>query len=284
MSRKILITLCAFVCFFNGTLAQQSRLDFLLDEFENHPEHILVTAHRAAHQKYPENSLAALKEAIRLQVDIVEIDVRKTKDHQLVILHDETIDRVTNGKGELKDLTLKEVKKYNLLFNGKSTDQKILTFDEALDVLKGEVLINIDFKAGKDAISEAYRTIKKKGMEKQALFYVYNHYELLAKLNNLDPNIIVWPRAYSKDDVEKILTYPNIQLIQIDFSFYEDKWTKEVIQKGIRLSGNALGKYDHLEEENGTGFNKITKKHINIIETDFPEELLLYLKKKNLHL
>jgi glycerophosphoryl diester phosphodiesterase len=243
-----------------------------------------VTAHRAAHQKYPENSLAAIKEAILMDVDFVELDVRETKDHALVLIHDDSIDRITNGKGLVKDLTLKEIQEKKLLFKGKLTDQRIITFSEALDVLKDKALINIDFKAGYgEALVRAYQLIKKKGMERQSFIYIYDHYELISKLQKNNSQMNIWPRAYSKADIDKILVFSNIKLIQIDFSFYEDKWAKSLIKRGIRISGNALGEYDNMQRENGTGYDQLIRKHINIIETDYPEELLIYLKSKGLH-
>jgi|WetSurMetagenome_2_1015567.scaffolds.fasta_scaffold130777_2 glycerophosphoryl diester phosphodiesterase len=285
MIRNTIIILFCLLLIANSSFAQQSRVKELNDIFTNRPAYIMVTAHRAAHQKYPENSLNAIKEAIRLQTDIIEIDVRETKDQNLVIVHDESIDRITNGKGKVKDLTLKELKEKNLLFEGKVTDQKILTFRKALREMKGKVIINLDFKAdSKKSLAEASRLIKKEGMEDQILLYIYNKYDLIPVIKKLDPKIIIMPRAYSKSDIDKILTFPNIKVIQIDFSFYNDEWAKEVIQKGIRLSGNALGNYDEMQQKDGTGYDELTMKYINIMETDFPEELLLYLRKRGLHL
>ena len=285
MRKKNFITLLVALFFVNGLFAQQPRIRTILDEYENHPEHILVTAHRAAHKNCPENSLASLKEAIRLGADIVEIDLRETKDHQLVILHDESIDRVTNGKGLVREMTLKELKGKRLLYKGAVTDQEILTFSEALDVLKGEMLINLDYKAGGNrALRKAYKLIKEKGMENQILFYIYANYDLIPKLRRINPKVKIMPRAYSTEDVKKILAIPGIDIIQIDFSFYDDEWTKDVIEKGIRISGNSVEKYDNMQIENGTGYDELTKMNINIIETDEPEELLNYLKKKGFHL
>src|SRR5215218_7165785 len=59
---------------------------------------VLVAAHRAAHAKYPENSIDAIREAVRLNVDIIEIDVKVSKDGVPFLMHDRTMDRTTNGK------------------------------------------------------------------------------------------------------------------------------------------------------------------------------------------
>ena len=70
-----------------------------------------LCAHRGANETHPENTLAAFKEAIRLGAHMIEFDVRMTKDKKLVIMHDKTVDRTTNGSGAVSDLTLNEIKK-----------------------------------------------------------------------------------------------------------------------------------------------------------------------------
>src|SRR5580658_7077215 len=73
-----------------------------------HP--IAVIAHRAGRNGTPENTLSAIRNAIELGVDYVELDIRATKDGQLVIMHDGTVDRTTNGKGAVKDLDLDTIR------------------------------------------------------------------------------------------------------------------------------------------------------------------------------
>ena len=75
---------------------------------------VLVAAHRGAHLGNFENSIASTKEAIRLGVDIVEVDVRTTKDGHLVLMHDASIDRTTTGKGKVEEMTLLEIRRYRL--------------------------------------------------------------------------------------------------------------------------------------------------------------------------
>ncbi|MDT7828799.1 glycerophosphodiester phosphodiesterase family protein [Pricia sp. S334] len=85
-------------------IGQELKLDSLLADFYDRPEIIMVAAHRAAHQRHPENSLAAVQESIRLGIDIIEIDLRMSKDGKFVLMHDSTVDRTTNGTGSVSDL------------------------------------------------------------------------------------------------------------------------------------------------------------------------------------
>ncbi|RIM76687.1 glycerophosphodiester phosphodiesterase [Staphylococcus arlettae] len=73
----------------------------------------LVIAHRGLAATYPENTLKGIEAALQLNIDFLEIDVHKTKDNELVVIHDDTIDRTSNGSGRIQDYTLAELKKYD---------------------------------------------------------------------------------------------------------------------------------------------------------------------------
>lgn len=270
--------------FFVAGIQAQQRIDSILNDYVNHPEYKLVAAHRAAHQKYPENSANAIQEAIRLKVDIVELDVRETKDHELVIIHDRTVDRTTNGYGKVGDLTLAELKKLPLLFNGEVTDQVTLTLEEALQLVKGKILLDIDCKVDTEAaVLNICKLLTKYKMENEVLFYIYDEYKLISLLNQYNAQIKVMPRAYTTTDVKKILLYKDITAMHVDFSFYTDELMHHVFEKQVRVWANALGKYDKQQQETGTGYDAITKLNVNIIQTDYPEELLVFLRKHKLH-
>lgn len=265
---------------------QGARLDSLLSDFNNHPEHILVAAHRAAHQEYPENSLAAINESIRLGVDIIEIDVRLSKDGKFVLMHDGTVDRTTDGTGKVGDLNFSELRALHLLHDAKITDEQIPTFEELLKATKGKILIDVDFKVDDiPAAKKAYDLIEKYKMEKQILFYIYDNYQFVPMLRDLNPDIEIMPRAYSRKDVRKILKIHDIDIIHVDESFYKKRTGRKIMGSGSRVWINALGKYDEMErQKEDSGFDLLLEKeYSNVIQTDLPEELLSYLKEHNLH-
>ena len=74
---------------------------------------VLITAHRGCRAYEPENTIKSFERAIDFKVDIIELDVQLTKDNHLVVMHDETVDRTTNGKGCVKDLTYEQIRKLN---------------------------------------------------------------------------------------------------------------------------------------------------------------------------
>jgi len=263
----------------------QTKADKLADIFVNHPEQIMVTAHRAAHTHYPENSLGALQEAIRLGIDIAEVDIRQTKDHVLVIMHDGKVDRTTNGKGALADMTYQQLMELRLLQDGKPTDEKVPTLDQVLRMAKGKILLDLDFKLGdEDAVKRTYKAIEETQTTNQVLFFLYQ-YKYAPLVHAINPDVKVMPRAYKEDDVNKILDMKIAKVIHIDEKFYTDSLMKKITDQHVRIWSNSLGTYDDLELASHTGFKALlTKtKYVNVIQTNLPEEWLKFLKQTGHH-
>ena len=124
----------------------ERHTDKLLRELRNpKSDYVFVIAHRADWRNFPENSLEAIESAIQMGVDIVELDVHRTADGELVVCHDKTIDRTTNGKGKISELTLDYIRSRYLRAGHRAvTRYKMPTLAEALDVCNGRILINID--------------------------------------------------------------------------------------------------------------------------------------------
>ena len=106
---------------------------------------VLVAAHRGDWRNFPENSLEAIESAINMGVDIVEIDLQRTKDGQLILMHDDRLNRTTNGKGVIADTTLAYIRTLYLK-NGCdiTTKHRVPTLEEALLLAKGRVMLNLD--------------------------------------------------------------------------------------------------------------------------------------------
>lgn len=114
----------------------------------------VIFAHRGSKCNRPENTLAAFKEAIRVGADGIELDVHRTLDHELVVIHDETVDRTTNGYGLVRELTLSQIKELDAgsWFSPIYFEEKIPTLKEVLDFLvleKFDGTLNIEIKTDK---------------------------------------------------------------------------------------------------------------------------------------
>ena len=108
-------------------------------------DYVFVAMHRGDWRNFPENSKGAILSAIQLGADIVELDVHMTKDGRFILNHDKTLDRTTTGTGKVHDRTLAEIKQLKMRDkDGKPTDYEVLTLEEALELTRGKILVNID--------------------------------------------------------------------------------------------------------------------------------------------
>ncbi|WP_243355669.1 glycerophosphodiester phosphodiesterase [Bacillus litorisediminis] len=156
----------------------------------------LIFAHRGSKGTHPENTLAAFQKAIELGVDGIELDVHVTKDGELVVIHDETVDRTTNGTGRICDLTLAEIKQFDAgsWFSPNFADEKIPALTEVLQLLKStDILINIEIKsdiiAYENIEEKVLAAIKNSGLnESQFIISSFNHYSV-ARFKKLAPQI-----------------------------------------------------------------------------------------------
>ena len=88
----------------NVRSVENISLDSIVNLYKNpSDQYVMVIAHRADWRNFPENSIEAIRSAIKLGVDMVEIDIRRTKDGHLILMNDETIDRTTNGSGKVSE-------------------------------------------------------------------------------------------------------------------------------------------------------------------------------------
>ena len=110
---------------------------------------ILSIAHRGASSVAPENTIAAFRKALDLRADALECDIHQTKDGHLVILHDDRVNRTTNGSGSVGEMSLEEIRRLDAgsWFDPKFKNEKVLTFQEAIDLVKGKAGIYPETKA-----------------------------------------------------------------------------------------------------------------------------------------
>ena len=108
----------------------------------------LVIAHRGYRAKFPENTLVAFEAAISAGADMIELDVLLTKDRKMVVIHDESLDRTTNGQGMVRDYTLSELKTFDAgsWLDARFKRERLPTLQEVLDLVNKQVLINIEIK------------------------------------------------------------------------------------------------------------------------------------------
>lgn len=139
--------ICGCACFggSGGTRTERLRAKLLSGD----RNYVFLAMHRGDWRNYPENSRGAIQGCIDCGADIVELDVARTKDGHFILNHDNSLDRTTTGTGKVSDHTLAEIKTYRLRDSsgGKDavpTDYEVLTLEEALEMTRGKILMNID--------------------------------------------------------------------------------------------------------------------------------------------
>src|ERR1700676_5494204 len=110
--------------------------------------HVVAISHRGEHLERPENTIPAFQEAIRVGADFIEVDVQTTSDGKLVLSHDATVDRCTNGTGRISEMTFEQVEALDpgVKKGPQFAGIKIPTFAEVLDLARGKIGIYVDIK------------------------------------------------------------------------------------------------------------------------------------------
>lgn len=151
-----------------------------------------IWAHRGASGTMPENTLPAFKKAVEDQADGVELDIQYTKDRQIVVIHDETIDRTSDHTGFVKDYTLQELRQFDFSKTHPECGRvTIPTMKEVFALLKPTNLtVNIELKTGifdYEGIEEdIVRLTKELGFEDRVIYSSFNHYSIL-RIQQADP-------------------------------------------------------------------------------------------------
>lgn len=172
----------------------------------------LIYGHRGASGYAPENTLEAFRLAMEMGADGFELDVHMSRDGELVVIHDESVDRTTNGTGFVKDLTLAQLKALDAC-NGMDAYRgaKIPTLAEVYDLIRNtHHIVNVEIKTDEcfyPQIEEKCLALaKKKGVEERIIYSSFNHYTLMrmrqlkpdVKLGMLFGDIMVKPWEYAK--------------------------------------------------------------------------------------
>ncbi|WP_430615399.1 glycerophosphodiester phosphodiesterase [Flavobacterium sp. JP2137] len=226
---------------------------------------ILVIGHRGAKGHVAENTLESIDKAIALKVDMIEIDVYKVKSGELVVFHDETLDRVTDGTGKIETYTYEELKK--LKVEGK---YKIPTLSEVIERIDRKVVLNIELK-GLDTATEAHKIIadfKKKGWT-NAHFIIssfrWNELEIFSQQAN--PAAIA---VLTAEDPTKAIEFgKKIKATAIN-PYYKFMWTDTVT--AIHAAGFKIYPWTINEISD---IDRLIELKVDGIITDYPDRVVL---------
>lgn len=245
------------------------------------PKHpFIVVSHRGDHTQAPENTLQAYANAIKAGADYVEIDLRTTVDSQLVIMHDATVDRMTSGKGLIKDLTYDSLRR--LKVSNKQHPEwgefDIPTFSQVLDLCKDKIYIYLDFKNADPAV--AYKEIVRHGMERQVVVYINAPLQFTGWRNAAPamPLMVSLPRTV-RDTATLTPFLDKYHPEILDGNF--DEYTPEMVQLA-KAKGYLVLPDIQRAGEGPVLWEQAVQKGIRALQTDHPGDLVAWLKEKGL--
>lgn len=220
--------------------------------------------HRGAKGYEPENTLIAFGKAINLGVDGIELDVHLSSDGELMVIHDETVDRTTNGKGEVNQLSLKELKALKI-----EITEKIPTLNEVLDVVNKRCFINIELKGigtAQPVIQLIAHYISEKNWDYNNFIISSFDWKMLEETHSLDSKIKIGVLTEESIDTALALAKKiNAFAIHPDYELL----SKENV---ILMQQNGFEVYPWtVNSENA--IQKIKSFNVNGIISDFPDRI-----------
>lgn len=238
----------------------------------------VVIAHRGDHTNAPENTLAAYQNAINVEADFVEIDLRTTKDNQLVIMHNENIEHMTGKNVLVSDLL------FDSLIAIKIREEKhpewgfhaFPTFREVLKLCKGKINIYLDFKAAN--VAETVKQILEEGMENNIVVYInepgqLNDWETIAPEM---PLMISLPKEVkTKKEMFQLLDDINIDILDGHYSEYNSETVAAAKEKNIPIWADIQSK-----DEGPENWKVALALGLSGLQTDHPKALIDFLIKK----
>jgi glycerophosphoryl diester phosphodiesterase len=143
---------------------------------------LFVIAHRGASAFEPENTLRAVRRALDLGADMVEVDVRESRDGYIVVIHDATVDRTTDGRGCVKDMSLRELRMLDA-----GMGERIPTLEEVAKMVKGKAKLVVEVKVP-GIEGKVVRLVEESSMENEALVTSFYH-PVLRRVKSLNNNV-----------------------------------------------------------------------------------------------
>ena len=248
---------------------------------------IFVAAHRGWKEKYPENTMEAFEKALELGVDQIETDIRMTKDGELILIHDATVDRTTNGTGNVHEFTLEEIRKLDA-----GNGNQIPTLREFLELVKKHPKLTIDLEL---------KVYPRDGFEETAYYVCDKTIEMVEEYNLADKCVFnsghgdLLKYIYKKHG-NKYKTHTYFPCSEKDwmwdhfittsycgcvFGLLEGKVTVDEIKELSEKTGVRVWAGTYARDEKS--IEKCVEMGTELITCNNPDEVLEILRKKNLH-
>ena len=270
--------------------------------WNNDPNVMLVAGHRGARRIRPENTMTAFKYAMDAGVDMVETDIRQTKDHQLVLMHDAKVDRTTDGTGLVRDFTFAEFRRLNAAAHDEGFAPECPpTLEELLEMVAVHptMLINLELKEyphvegeemAFDTADKTVALVEKYGLAKRIIFnsfsgrlldYLARKYDHRYALHGYYPYFYLGPEYGCPEDYLDVACLFHAEVVDgkirgLEGQICPQSWFDELLSHSIEpWIGAGVKTYEDLE----LGFNRGAR----LVTTDNPVETLDCLRRMGHH-
>jgi glycerophosphoryl diester phosphodiesterase len=236
-------------------------------------QNIVAISHRGEHLQRPENTIPAFQEAIRVGADYIEVDVRTTSDGKLVLSHDATVDRCTDGKGPVSSMTFEQIEALDAgIKKGQEyAGTKIPTFDQVLDLARGKIGIYVDIKnvSAQDLVTH----IVDHGMADHVVMYCGP--SMCKQLQDLNPNLKIMPESGSVERSHMLVETLHPKVIAFGASDFKPEIIAISKEAKAQIYVDVMGKTDAPE-----GWQAAIDAGANGLQTDRPGPLVEWLREK----
>ncbi|MFC2064931.1 glycerophosphodiester phosphodiesterase [Chloroflexota bacterium] len=216
----------------------------------------LVIAHRGASKYAPENTIAAFKLAKKVNADGIEFDVKLTADRQVVVIHDSTVDRTTNGSGKVSDMPLAEIKELDAgsKFKGSFSEEKIPTLREMFELFGDQLRMNVEltnYTSPLDGLMyEVFKLIKEFNLQESIIFssFLPTNLKLAGKLlPEIPRGLLTFPGWIGK--TSRLLTKrSSYQALHPHFNDVNERLITNVHSQGKRIHVWTVNEEDRIKE------------------------------------
>ena len=225
---------------------------------------MLKIGHRGANGHEPENTFVSFQKALDMQVDGIELDVHLSADGEIIVIHDEIIDRTTNGKGFVNALSLRELKAFRI-----DSKHQIPTLKEVFDLVNQDCFINIELKSyevTEKVVSLIEKYVTKNGWKYNRFLissFDWNALQQVAFLNDKIPIGVL-----TETDLDLALAFAKFiqaKSIHPHFHLLTKENTAQIQKKGLQVFPWTINELEDIQ--------KIKKFNVNGIITDFPNRI-----------
>jgi glycerophosphoryl diester phosphodiesterase len=222
---------------------------------------VKVLGHRGCAGIEPENTMRAFKRAMDLGVDFIELDVRKSRDKKLVVIHDDEVDRTTNGNGSVRDLTFEEIRKLDA---GKG--EKIPSLEEAIDLLKkGKQRIAIEIKEP-DTLDEILKIVMEEGLSSKVIIVSFWH-NVLTRIKEIEPELKTGAIFVGRPvDAVSLAKTAQSELLCLKHKYIDEEVVVECHENDIGVNAWVVNEIEDI--------GRVMELGVDIISSDYPDRVL----------